>query len=90
MGVMASIAPRKITVVGAGYVGMTAAQRCAQLDLARRLFARVQEDASYEIGWVGDSRVYHWDGALQQISQDLPTHYREAIEAYFRKIATDK
>jgi tetratricopeptide (TPR) repeat protein len=28
--------------------------------------------------------------ALQQISRDLPTHYREAIEAYFRKIATDK
>ncbi|MCG8648614.1 MAG: hypothetical protein MI861_02210, partial [Pirellulales bacterium] len=27
--------------------------------------------------------------ALQQISQDLPTHYREAIEAYFRKLATD-
>ncbi len=27
--------------------------------------------------------------ALQQISRDLPTHYREAIEAYFRKIATD-
>jgi hypothetical protein len=28
--------------------------------------------------------------ALQQISRDLPTHYREAIEAYFRKLATDK
>lgn len=28
--------------------------------------------------------------ALQQIGQDLPTHYREAIEAYFRKMATDK
>ena len=27
--------------------------------------------------------------ALQQISRDLPTHYREAIEAYFRKLATD-
>ncbi len=27
--------------------------------------------------------------ALQQIGRDLPTHYREAIEAYFRKIATD-
>jgi hypothetical protein len=26
--------------------------------------------------------------ALQQISRDLPTHYREAIEAYFRKLAT--
>ncbi len=28
--------------------------------------------------------------ALQQISRDLPTHYREAIEAYFRKLATEK
>ena len=27
--------------------------------------------------------------AIQQISRDLPTHYREAIEAYFRKLATD-
>lgn len=28
--------------------------------------------------------------ALQQISRDLPTHYRDAIEAYFRKLATDQ
>jgi hypothetical protein len=27
--------------------------------------------------------------ALQRISRDLPTHYRDAIEAYFRKRATD-
>lgn len=27
--------------------------------------------------------------ALQQIGRDLPTHYREAIEAYFRKMATE-
>jgi hypothetical protein len=27
--------------------------------------------------------------AIQNISRDLPTHYREAIEAYFRKMATD-
>ncbi|KAA1261965.1 hypothetical protein LF1_45260 [Rubripirellula obstinata] len=27
--------------------------------------------------------------ALQEISRDLPTHYREAIEAYFRKLATE-
>lgn len=26
---------------------------------------------------------------LQQLGQELPTHYREAIEAYFRKLATD-
>lgn len=28
--------------------------------------------------------------SLQQISRDLPTHYREAIEAYFRKMATQQ
>ncbi len=28
--------------------------------------------------------------ALQKIGRDLPTHYRDAIEAYFRKLATDK
>ena len=28
--------------------------------------------------------------ALQKIGQDLPTHYRDAIEAYFRKRATDR
>lgn len=28
--------------------------------------------------------------ALQKISQDLPTHYRDAIDAYFRKLATEK
>ena len=28
--------------------------------------------------------------ALQKISRDLPTHYRDAIEAYFRKQATDR
>ncbi|MEM9366604.1 MAG: hypothetical protein AAGD07_11460 [Planctomycetota bacterium] len=27
--------------------------------------------------------------SLQQISKGLPTHYREAIEAYFRKLATE-
>lgn len=28
--------------------------------------------------------------SLQQISRDLPSHYREAIEAYFRKMATQQ
>jgi hypothetical protein len=26
---------------------------------------------------------------LQQISKDLPAHYRETIEEYFRKLARD-
>ena len=32
-----SIEARKITVVGAGYVGMTAAQKCAEKNLAREV-----------------------------------------------------
>jgi hypothetical protein len=27
--------------------------------------------------------------ALQQISKELPAHYREAIEEYFRKLARE-
>jgi hypothetical protein len=51
-------------------------------------------------GDVDRRNLEEWDGwgnlppaerqqAIQQISRDLPTHYREAIEAYFRKLATD-
>ncbi len=39
-------------------------------------------------GW-GNLPPAEREEALQQISRDLPTHYREAIEAYFRKLATD-
>jgi hypothetical protein len=38
-------------------------------------------------GW-GNLPPAKREEALQQISRDLPTHYREAIEAYFRKLAT--
>ncbi len=38
-------------------------------------------------GW-GNLPPAQREEALQQISRDLPTHYREAIEAYFRKLAT--
>jgi len=40
-------------------------------------------------GW-GNLPPAQREEALQQISRDLPTHYREAIEAYFRKLAVDK
>jgi protein phosphatase len=33
----------------------------------------------FEVAWVGDSRVYLWDGALRQISQDH-SYVRELIE----------
>ena len=38
----------------------------------------------------GDLPAADRQEALQKISQDLPTHYREAIDAYFRKLATEK
>jgi len=31
---------------------------------------RVAKDGNYEVAWVGDSRIYLWDGTLRQISQD--------------------
>lgn len=40
---------------------------------------RVQPDDSFEVAWVGDSRVYLWDGALRQLSQDH-SYVRELIE----------
>jgi protein phosphatase len=39
---------------------------------------RVQND-NFEVAWVGDSRVYLWNGALKQISQDH-SYVRELIE----------
>jgi protein phosphatase len=40
---------------------------------------RVQQDDSFEVAWVGDSRVYLWDGQLRQLSQDH-SYVRELIE----------
>ncbi|MEO7198600.1 MAG: protein phosphatase 2C domain-containing protein [Dokdonella sp.] len=31
---------------------------------------RLTDERDYEVAWVGDSRIYAWDGALKQISQD--------------------
>lgn len=39
-------------------------------------------------GW-GNLPFKEREQALQQISKDLPAHYREAIEEYFRKLARD-
>jgi len=39
-------------------------------------------------GW-GDLPAKQRQEALQQISKDLPAHYRETIEEYFRKLARD-
>jgi protein phosphatase len=40
---------------------------------------RVKPDDSFEVAWVGDSRVYLWDGQLRQLSQDH-SYVRELIE----------
>jgi protein phosphatase len=31
---------------------------------------RLLDGNQYEVAWVGDSRVYLWDGSLRQVSQD--------------------
>ncbi len=39
-------------------------------------------------GW-GDLPAKERQAALQEISKDLPAHYRDVIEAYFRRLARD-
>ncbi len=40
---------------------------------------RVRDGGTFEVAWVGDSRVYLWDGQLRQLSQDH-SYVRELIE----------
>ena len=47
-----------------------------------------KKDLGDDDGW-GNLPPAERKEALQKISRDLPTHYRDAIEAYFRKRATD-
>ena len=47
-----------------------------------------KRDIDSDEGW-GNLPPAERKEALQKISRDLPTHYRDAIEAYFRKRATD-
>ncbi len=39
-------------------------------------------------GW-GDLPPRERDEALQQIGKEFPAHYRDMIEQYFRKLATE-
>ena len=41
-----------------------------------------------ETDW-GDLPPKQREEALQQLSKDLPSHYRTVIEEYFRKLATE-
>lgn len=45
-----------------------------------------QRDLGDDAGW-GDLPPKEREEALQQIGQDFPAHYREAIEQYFRRLA---
>ncbi len=48
----------------------------------------VQRDIGHQSGW-GDLPPRQRQEALQQIGKDFPAHYRDVIEQYFRKLATD-
>jgi protein phosphatase len=40
------------------------------LPMGTTIVALRVQDTNYEVCWVGDSRIYLWDGTLKQISQD--------------------
>lgn len=40
------------------------------LDMGSTVVALLMQGSDYEIGWVGDSRAYLWDGRLTPLSQD--------------------
>ena len=47
-----------------------------------------RKDIGQRSGW-GDLPEKEREKAMQEISRDFPSHYREVIEQYFRKLATD-
>jgi hypothetical protein len=47
----------------------------------------VQKDIGHDSGW-GELPPHQRQEALQQIGKDFPAHYRDVIEQYFRKLAT--
>jgi hypothetical protein len=47
-----------------------------------------QKRLKNEAGW-GNLPPKERQEALQQISKDLPAHFRDVIEEYFRKLARD-
>jgi hypothetical protein len=48
-----------------------------------------KRDVGHKSGW-GDLPPKQREEALQQMGRDFPPHYREAIEQYFRKLATEE
>jgi hypothetical protein len=47
-----------------------------------------KRDIGHKSGW-GDLPPKQREEALQQMGRDFPPHYRDAIEQYFRKLATE-
>jgi PPM family protein phosphatase len=54
-------------------------RRTQALPMGTTIAAIRLKDDAFEVAWVGDSRVYLWDGALKQVSQDH-SYVRELIE----------
>jgi hypothetical protein len=48
-----------------------------------------QKKIGNSAGW-GNLPPKERENALQQMSEDLPAHFREIIEEYFRKLARDE
>jgi hypothetical protein len=48
-----------------------------------------QKKIGSKSGW-GDLPPKEREEALQQISKDLPAHFRDVIEEYFRKLAREE
>jgi hypothetical protein len=48
-----------------------------------------KKDVGHKSGW-GNLPPKQREEALQQMGKDFPPHYREAIEQYFRKLATEE
>jgi len=48
-----------------------------------------KRDVGHKSGW-GNLPPKEREEALQQMGRDFPPHYREAIEQYFRKLATEE
>ena len=48
-----------------------------------------KKDIGHKSGW-GDLPPKEREEALQQMGRDFPPHYRDAIEEYFRKLATEE
>lgn len=47
-----------------------------------------KKDIGHESGW-GDLPPKERDEAMQQIGRDFPSHYRDAIEQYYRRLASE-